>query len=665
VKNAVIGSTTLQLPAATTDSYTDFTGDGWTFTEDGTSGTIRVTYAATGGGSFNPVIPAESGTLLTDATAVLAALKALAPAAGVLTNDGSDILSYTATSIGGQGADDDGKLVRFQSDGSIYAYTLGAYPGAGTQSTYVAADALRFNQGGNAVWIMPPQSMAAGIFYLRAPAITANATLITTNDTGTVTNAMLSGSIALSKLSTTGTANSGTYLRGDGAWTSISTGLTVGTTSIASGTTTRVLYNNAGALGEYTVSGSGSVAMTTSPTFTTPALGTPSAIVLTNATGSPTGISLTKSQLNTIVSDDDAAYVGTANTFSAAQTLSSNGALSIPALSITGTIITGGTATTTKPLVTLEVSGATSTNWSTSGTSLGINTASSFSGNYLDVQESGVRWARIYDNGNSYGTLGLSTSGGRETRIHGRFGTLVVSDSSSAAAVWIDGDSTGTGGGITHNNNNETTVYWNLQGDGVAGTIQMGSDASSPVSYTLKPGAATGTNAAGASMTLRGGASTGTGAGGDLVNQTVMSGSSGSSENSAQERARIIGRYKDLTEATATNLVSIALASGKVLGGTASVTVWAGDGTDCQALTSQVRFDAINKAGTVTATCTQTDNTTAASAGTLTVTYDATASGSNVLLRANATSSLTQTTLRARLVITALNGDDVQTITPQ
>jgi hypothetical protein len=64
-------------------------------------------------------------------------------------------------------------------------------------------------------------------------------------------------------------------------------GLTVGTTTITSGTTTRVLFDNAGVLGEYTISGSGNVAMTTSPTFTTPALGTPSAAVLTNATGLP------------------------------------------------------------------------------------------------------------------------------------------------------------------------------------------------------------------------------------------------------------------------------------------------------------------------------------------------------------------------------------------
>lgn len=66
----------------------------------------------------------------------------------------------------------------------------------------------------------------------------------------------------------------------------------VGSTAVTGGTSTRVLYNNGGVVGEYVVSGSGNVAMTTSPVFTTPNLGTPSAAVLTNATGLPvsTGI---------------------------------------------------------------------------------------------------------------------------------------------------------------------------------------------------------------------------------------------------------------------------------------------------------------------------------------------------------------------------------------
>lgn len=69
--------------------------------------------------------------------------------------------------------------------------------------------------------------------------------------------------------------------------------LSVGTTSISSGTSTRVLYDNAGVLGEYVISGTGNVAMTNSPTFVTPAIGTPSSGTLTSCTGLPisTGVS--------------------------------------------------------------------------------------------------------------------------------------------------------------------------------------------------------------------------------------------------------------------------------------------------------------------------------------------------------------------------------------
>lgn len=72
-----------------------------------------------------------------------------------------------------------------------------------------------------------------------------------------------------------------------------SSDITIGTTVVASGTTTKVLYDNAGVVGEYTISGTGNVAMTTSPTFTTPILGTPTSATLTNATGLPisTGVS--------------------------------------------------------------------------------------------------------------------------------------------------------------------------------------------------------------------------------------------------------------------------------------------------------------------------------------------------------------------------------------
>ena len=65
--------------------------------------------------------------------------------------------------------------------------------------------------------------------------------------------------------------------------------ITVGTTAVAGGTTTRVLYNNAGLLGEYTVSGTGTVvAMTGSPSIDAPTItGNPTieGVTSTGATG--------------------------------------------------------------------------------------------------------------------------------------------------------------------------------------------------------------------------------------------------------------------------------------------------------------------------------------------------------------------------------------------
>jgi hypothetical protein len=75
-----------------------------------------------------------------------------------------------------------------------------------------------------------------------------------------------------------------------------------------------------------------------------------------------------------------------------------NATASSPAKSFTGTWFTGGTATTTKPQVLIEPTGATSTAWSTAGTALGVNASSGFAGRLIDLQV----------NGSSY----LSYSGG-------------------------------------------------------------------------------------------------------------------------------------------------------------------------------------------------------------------------------------------------------------
>jgi hypothetical protein len=67
------------------------------------------------------------------------------------------------------------------------------------------------------------------------------------------------------------------------------------------------------------------------------------------------------------------------------------GAASTPPLTLTGTWYSGGTQTTTKPQVLVEPTGATSTAWDTNGTGLGVNSATGFGGNLLDLQLNGSR----------------------------------------------------------------------------------------------------------------------------------------------------------------------------------------------------------------------------------------------------------------------------------
>ena len=79
--------------------------------------------------------------------------------------------------------------------------------------------------------------------------------------------------------------------------------------------------------------------------------------------------------------------------------LTLNGAASTPPLAFTGTWFTGGTSTTTKPQVLIEPTGTTSTAWSTSGTGLGVNAASGFAGNLLDLQVNGTSKFKVDSTG--------------------------------------------------------------------------------------------------------------------------------------------------------------------------------------------------------------------------------------------------------------------------
>jgi hypothetical protein len=95
-----------------------------------------------------------------------------------------------------------------------------------------------------------------------------------------------------------------------------------------------------------------------------------------------------------------------------------NATASSPAKAFTGTWFTGGTGTTTKPQVLIEPTGATSTAWSTSGTGLGVNAASGFGGNLLDLQVNGSSRFRVTSNSINLSDAGygfqIAQSGGNQ-----------------------------------------------------------------------------------------------------------------------------------------------------------------------------------------------------------------------------------------------------------
>lgn len=104
-----------------------------------------------------------------------------------------------------------------------------------------------------------------------------------------------------------------------------------------------------------------------------------------------------------------------------------------------------------------------------------------------------------------------------------------------------------------------------------------------------------------------------------------------------------------LTESSATTFYSTTVGSGAISGGEVVITIEANDATDFQARTLRFIWSAVNKAGTTTITVGTPEEAVAVSSGTLTATITGVDAGSGVIdFKANAVSSLTQTTLRCR-----------------
>jgi len=131
--------------------------------------------------------------------ALLTALSALSNASGVLTNNGSGALSYTATSTGGNGGTDDGKLVKFsEGNGSIIATAVVRVKPYGGGSGYIQIEPTRvvFIRGaGDYCNIYPPTEAGAYSFYLPSVAGAGSHTLALEDGNITGTSGGLSSTL--------------------------------------------------------------------------------------------------------------------------------------------------------------------------------------------------------------------------------------------------------------------------------------------------------------------------------------------------------------------------------------------------------------------------------------------------------------------------------------
>lgn len=184
------------------------------------------------------------------------------------------------------------------------------------------------------------------------------------------------------------------------------------------------------------------------------------------------------------------------------------------------------------------------------------------------------------------------------------------------------------------------------------GYFGQGVTKASPTGFAFTTTGGSGSNNAGGGLTIIPGFGTGTAAGGDLRLQRSPSIATGSTLQSATDAYFIRSQMKALTDATATAFVRLSIPQGVAgltgwTGGTVFYTIIANDGTNYQARRGSVNFACVNEAGTEACTLgTVVNEADGTPTGTLTVTFDTNSGAADTMdIRANATSSLTETTL--------------------
>ena len=328
-------------------------------------------------------------------------------------------------------------------------------------------------------------------------------------------------------------------------------GITIGTTTITSGTNTRVLYNNSGVVGEYAITGTGNVVMSASPTLT----GT---VAMAAATASGTIVQTSASSA--------AFESGPNGSTNPVFRLVNNVASAASGVSITGRA--DGTAPTVQTISRTQQTASVAGNGlevRADDAVAGSSTAGAAAGGVLTLQSGAA--ARLTSGNANGGNINLVTGTGIGT---GTAGQVVVPDGVAGAPGLTFSSSSGANGyGLRQVGGNQ--IYVSGGGVDVFGVISTGrvgvastalftfssttnaggtagitlrraadanlafgaADAASPVAQTLSVQNVVGgtTNTAGVNWTFAASRGTGTGAGGDIIFQTAPAGGSGTTQN--------------------------------------------------------------------------------------------------------------------------------------
>lgn len=353
--------------------------------------------------------------------------------------------------------------------------------------------------------------------------------------TGTVTGVVAGTCLTGGTITSSGTIGLAVPLAvtcgGSGAVTPGDVG---GTGITITGTWPTETFTSTGSL----TAGTGATITGTWPNLTISATGSGGSVTSVAAGTGVTGGTITST--GTIALDQTFSH-----SWSGKDTWTANGAASAPVLTLTGTIFTGGSGTTTQPLIYYNCSGAgTVTTWGTVGTVFGVNYCTGGGADLIDFRINGGSSIFHVDlNGgvfsNSFGTFSTITSSGT---IQG-FAVVSTNTSNLATASAASLAATGNVSGATLTSSGNigagATSQINWSGrealtSPAAGKLQLGAqDNASPTSHTLQTQnvAAGTTNTAAGTLTIAGETGTGSGSNGGINIQTAGTGAATTVQN--------------------------------------------------------------------------------------------------------------------------------------